>query len=232
MGTTHAYSGAVTFLAIAPLVGATSQYTPGQVAVGVGVAAGGAMLPDLDQRGATISRSLGPVTNTLAWVVGKVSGGHRNGTHSLLGIAAAVALTSLVCSFGGFAEAFTLWLLWGIGMRACGVQVPFSNAATVAVNAVAVAVGVTIVYVVGVDVGNVLPTAVGLGCAVHIVGDMLTKEGCPLLWPISPRRYSITGFRTGGPVEKWLVAPALVVAFVGLLCWYTYGQVWQAAGIA
>jgi hypothetical protein len=27
--------------------------------------------------------------------------------------------------------------------------------------------------------------ATALGCAIHVVGDMLTTEGCPLLWPVT-----------------------------------------------
>ena len=52
------------------------------------VCAGAALLPDADHRRATIAHSLPPVSNAICAGIGEVSGGHRNGTHSLLGIAA------------------------------------------------------------------------------------------------------------------------------------------------
>jgi len=231
MGPTHALSAAVVYLAAAPIYAPLADYTPGQIAVGVGVAAGAGMLPDLDQEGSTIARSLGFVTNTLAWVVGKISGGHRNGTHSLAGVLGFVAVAYGLVAIGGLAQAFVLWLLWGIGMRACGVRVPFSAVASSIVNALVVAAGIAIVYAAGVDVAEPLPLAIAIGCLVHIVGDMLTKEGCPLLWPFSRRRFNLAAFSTGGAVEKWLVAPGLGLLFVGLVCWYAYGEVWDAVGV-
>ena len=44
------------------------------------------MLPDIDHPDSTISRSFGFLTEWFAWLVDKLSGGHRHGTHSLLGI--------------------------------------------------------------------------------------------------------------------------------------------------
>ena len=72
--------------------------------------------------------------------------------------------------------------------------------------------------------GGWLGLAVGLGCLVHIAGDMLTISGCPLLWPVplggrrwreltTPRTVS---FRTGGAVERYVVAPVCVVALLGV----------------
>ncbi|GAB3681918.1 hypothetical protein GCM10027589_51870 [Actinocorallia lasiicapitis] len=44
------------------------------------------MLPDIDHHGSHIARTFGPITRGFGWVVGKVAGGHRNGTHSALGV--------------------------------------------------------------------------------------------------------------------------------------------------
>jgi hypothetical protein len=65
-----------------------------------------------------------------------------------------------------------------------------------------------------------LGTAVALGMLVHAVGDAITESGAPLLWPLPIRGrtwYPVGSphaarFRTGGPVEAWVVAPALTVA--------------------
>ncbi|HEX7461737.1 MAG TPA: metal-dependent hydrolase, partial [Dermatophilaceae bacterium] len=49
--------------------------------------AAAALLPDLDIESSTVSNSLGPVTRLISRVVALVSGGHREGTHSLAALA-------------------------------------------------------------------------------------------------------------------------------------------------
>ena len=88
LGRTHALSGADAVLALTPLLrdhGVTVDAWA--VPVAAVTAAGAAVLPDFDHADATPARSLGPLTAGLAWCVGLVSGGHRNGTHSFLGLA-------------------------------------------------------------------------------------------------------------------------------------------------
>jgi membrane-bound metal-dependent hydrolase YbcI (DUF457 family) len=85
LGRTHALSGAV----VGAAVGLTATHlTPGPLAVGVVLTAGAAVLPDIDHPDATCARSFGFITQAFAWVIEHVSGGHRHGTHSLVGIAA------------------------------------------------------------------------------------------------------------------------------------------------
>lgn len=85
MGKTHALTGALTFtagsLAMAPMVSLTLP----QLILGAIVCAGAAVLPDIDHPGSGVSRTFGPFTRGFAWTVGKLSGGHRNGTHSFFG---------------------------------------------------------------------------------------------------------------------------------------------------
>jgi len=40
----------------------------------------------LDEPGSTIARTFGFLTGAFAWIVHRLSGGHRKGTHSLLGV--------------------------------------------------------------------------------------------------------------------------------------------------
>jgi inner membrane protein len=60
--------------------------------------------------------------------------------------------------------------------------------------------------------------AVILGCVTHILGDMLTVSGVPVLWPhkaswgIGFKRFRM---RTGGHMEQLIVTPLLVVLAVG-----------------
>lgn len=63
--------------------------------------------------------------------------------------------------------------------------------------------------------------AVDESCDVtHVAGDMLTAEGCPLLYPLSGLRFRLLprplAFTTGTKPELWLLDPALV-AGLGLL---------------
>ena len=70
-----------------------------------------------------------------------------------------------------------------------------------------------------------LGTGVTPGMLIHSLGDAVTESGAPLLWPLSIRRrrwYPVGGprslrRRTGGPVEAWLVAPALTLSVVVLI---------------
>jgi inner membrane protein len=52
--------------------------------------------------------------------------------------------------------------------------------------------------------------AVILGCVVHILGDMLTVSGVPLLWPLE-RCYRFGWMRTGGFFETEILTPVLAV---------------------
>ena len=59
---------------------------------GVLLTAGAGTLPDIDHPDSTISREFGFLTQAFAWLVDRLSGGHRHGTHSLVGIAVFSAL--------------------------------------------------------------------------------------------------------------------------------------------
>src|SRR3984957_9217773 len=82
LGRDHALSGAVAFAALAPALHVHEAF----LAAGVVLTAGAGVLPDIDHPDSTISRSFGFLTEWFAWVVDRISGGHRHGTHSLVGI--------------------------------------------------------------------------------------------------------------------------------------------------
>ena len=83
LGHDHALSGALAFAAVAPMLHVSGT----QPAVGTALTAGAGVLPDIDEPGSTIARTFGFLTGAFAWIVHLISGGHRKGTHSLLGIA-------------------------------------------------------------------------------------------------------------------------------------------------
>jgi len=96
LGKSHLLVGAAGYLTIgqtALVAIGHGHLGPGEIAAGTVVCAGAAMLPDIDHPGATVSRSLGPVTWTISRFVSRVAGGHRKGTHS---IPFAVGLTILL----------------------------------------------------------------------------------------------------------------------------------------
>lgn len=95
MGRTHALSGAAGWLAAAPMVAEATGHPlgPGVLAASTAVAAGAALLPDLDHEHGLLAHSLGPVTRLLTQLVARGSGGHRHATHSL---AFGVALGALM----------------------------------------------------------------------------------------------------------------------------------------
>ena len=213
LGHTHALSGAVTGLA----VGLYLTHPPAvQLVLFTGLTAGAAVLPDIDHPNSTLAHCFGFLTKNAAWLIGKISGGHRHLTHAILGVAGFEFLAWLAAKFrheiGGKAGlVILLSLIIAGGLYAFGVRGHVADFA-----AIGAAIGLVVT-------GTSLPhlaAAVGLGCATHVVGDMLTDEGCPLFYPFSERHYRLLprplAFTTGTRPELWVVDPALA-AGLGLL---------------
>ena len=164
--------------------------SPIAVVTGALFTAGAALASDADHHNATIAHSLPPLSNVICAGIGKVSGGHRHGTHSIVGIAAFV---------------FIAWLagLWTMELAPFGTVYPGAGILAVLMVAFA-AKALKIIpdamrkapWVVGLSVGAFiglfapqeqgwLPLAMGIGVIVHILGDMMTTEGCNLAWPFA-----------------------------------------------
>lgn len=222
MGHTHALSGAVTWLAAASLLHLGSPAS----AVGAVCAAGAAVLPDLDHHSATPARAFGAPSRVLAWAIGKLSGGHRHATHSLIGLAGFTAAGWWAAHVRGWPLVVLLTLLAGMAVRALGPRardrkwkLDYADAAGL-VHAASFGWIAYQLVGSGMDL-SVVPWAVGIGAAAHILGDLLTEEGCPLLWP-SLRYYRIGSINTDSWVERWLIAGALY-AVLGFIAYTTYG---------
>lgn len=213
LGHTHALSGAVAGLA----VGLYLTHPPtAQLVLFTGLTAGAAVLPDIDHPNSTLAHCFGFLTRSVAWLIGKFSGGHRHLTHAVLGVAGFEFLAWMAAKFrheiGGKAGLVML-----LSLIIAGVLYAFGVRGHVAdLAAVAAAIGLV---VTGTGLTH-LATAVGVGCATHVVGDMLTDEGCPLFYPFSERHYRLLprplAFTTGTRPELWVVDPALAVG-LGLL---------------
>lgn len=216
MGSTHAVTGAGLFLGAAPFLLPDAGIP--EVALGAAVAAGYSVLPDIDHPDATIARRLGPLGRFLARGVEKISGGHRNGTHSLLAVALlAAALWLMVMASNpvgvSAAAAFGVWIGVGLLARAVGGWTPLR---------VALPIGIAVggaVYL-----GWVSPVVVAaaalIGYEAHLLGDAITRYGVSFLWPFSRSRYGIPLMDTGSTAETLL--RVLLLAATAALVWWLY----------
>ncbi|KNC20109.1 hydrolase [Arthrobacter sp. RIT-PI-e] len=169
------------------------EVSPVGVVTGALVTAGAALLPDADHHNATIAHSLPPVSNVVCSAIGAVSGGHRKGTHSLLGVVAFVAVAFVAG-------------LWTVETGTFGTVYPGAGVLTVLLVSFA-AKALKIIpdglrkfpWVVGLTAGAFVtafapeeqfwfPLAMGIGVVVHILGDLLTTGGCNPLYPLRVKR--------------------------------------------
>lgn len=213
LGRDHALLGATAFLAGAPVLSRAmaDPLSLGEIAVGTFVCAGFALLPDIDEPGSSISRKLGPISEGVSAVTKRISGGHRHATHSLL----FVALVGLGCwygvkespwaAFGIVAAAMLLVarLILPLGIGRSGLLVA------------ALAVGAAYWAKSANDVGYWLPACAAAGVLMHLVGDFLTREGVPLLWPFKFRfAFPVIGHTQS--TREMIVGGCLSVAVVVL----------------
>jgi membrane-bound metal-dependent hydrolase YbcI (DUF457 family) len=213
LGHSHALSGAVTGAG----VGIFLHFSDPRIVALSGFTAGMALLPDLDKCGSSPARSLGFLSEAVATVIAKISGGHRHATHSVLGIAIFTALAWVACHFradiagkAGLALLMTLTVSGALE----SLRIARSHVADVIGIGVAAA---EIWYGFGLAL---IPLAVLVGCATHIAGDMLTDSGCMLGYPASRFRFHLLpeplAFTTGTRPELLFVDPLLTVALVAL----------------
>jgi membrane-bound metal-dependent hydrolase YbcI (DUF457 family) len=233
MGPAHALSGLAAGAATLPL--APVQHPAEQVAW-VAAWGGFALLPDLDSggwtmrgavprgHGSTVARMWGPLTTTLAAAVGVVARGHRNGTHDVLLAPVVFGAVAWAASQHPWSSLLALALAVGLALHACHFVIPGTTETTVLGN-LAISFGAAWWLTgTGHDAVPWLPVAVAGGVLVHVLGDALTVGGCPVpfTWVDGrARRWSLRLFRTGAPVERYLVSPALLVAAAWLLAWHT-----------
>ncbi len=226
LGRTHATAGVVLALAAVPAL--TSLGVVGNawtVPLVVAAAAGGAMCPDFDHPRATVADSLGIVTRVLSEFVEKVSGGHRNGTHSLLGAAVFIAVTALVMRLGGLAAGLWCGFLFTVGFAA--LELGFSKRSKLLHAVVSLAAGVVLVRIATAQTLQVpldlVTWGFGIGYLSHLASDALTKEGLPLFYPLVKQRLGIGVITTGQFVEKSIIAPLLGLAAVVEVVWLVGG---------
>lgn len=223
LGRAHLVVGAAGFIgAVVPLMDAAGYpMSPGEVACGTAVAAGAAMLPDLDHPQATVSRSLGPVSWMASRLVSRIAGGHRNGTHSLLACAlVGLGMQALIDVSGE-----NLWAVFAICFLCLSLvtRVLLDGHSAITTTILA-GLGAAACLAVSPSF-SWLAVAVTSGYALHLAGDIVTPEGIPPLWPVSKTRVRFPMVATGGKREQ------LVAICCGLLCAWAAWSTIIAPGI-
>ncbi|GLB67300.1 metal-dependent hydrolase [Arthrobacter mangrovi] len=165
---------------------------PAGVISGALVTAGAALVPDADHHRATIAHSLPPVSNIVCSAVGDLAGGHRRGTHSVLGVAVFVALAWLAGlpsfetqRFGTVYPAAGLLCILLVAFAAKALKfIPDRLRKTPWAVGIAVAAFIT---AFAPEHQNWFPLAMAIGVVVHLLGDMVTTGGINLWWPLRIR---------------------------------------------
>lgn len=191
MGPSHAATGAAAWLALTgPASPVTALHMPAELQLlGALTTAGAAMISDWDHPRATIAHALPPVTEVMAHGIRRAAGGHRRGTHSLLGIAAFTAIAVVAANL----QITVAGQSYGLGQGVIAAFLAAVAAKTLKLLprrgwAAAWALGLTVAVIGAVMSGGLwwIPASVAIGVTVHILGDALTNNGVALLWPLRP----------------------------------------------
>ncbi|WP_034266502.1 metal-dependent hydrolase [Actinospica robiniae] len=226
LGHSHSTSGVLTWgaaTAAAPVAWwsdllSHQKLTPADIVLGTFATAGAALLPDLDHPDGSIAHFLGPVSHQFCRLVEKISGGHRHATHSFLFVA--------LVTFGTWEGAHhwgrpfvlaMMYILLSLAVRALHLCPPGKGIHSWGVVVIIAAVGTFATYQYLPANPAWLPAAVGLGALTHLGGDCITKEGCPLFWPVKMRFEIPLIKRTGNKFETAFLTPLFAVAGIALL---------------
>lgn len=198
MGQSHAASGLLVGTGLAAAAGSH----PSDLIVCAAVGAGAALLPDLDEPGSTVGRSLGVVTSGLSRLLRAASravyrstgtayelragqdGGHRHLTHTVPAVLVFGALGWGVAALGSIGLALAVFAMSALGL-ACVLR-PFGRSAVQGAGVLAALVAAAAVVLPG---GSpwLIGLTVAVGSLTHILGDWLTRSGVPLAWPLVHR---------------------------------------------
>ncbi len=242
MGPTHSMSGAAVGLAVAQALPASwgGVTSPEEAFVYAGIAAGAALLPDLDSPQATVSRSFGPLSQAVSHVVEssartfvnltrgrrdrKCSHGHRTATHTLwFALLTGAAASFLIGSFGRPAAIGMLFFFLGLAIRGLVPEWSKKTEWLVVTGVSALLAAGAWVYVPTTASALVMGSAVTVGVLTHLAGDLITKHGVPALAPLIPlgrRRWwkvrlpQPLRISASGPADKALLVVFSLLVFI------------------
>lgn len=258
-GPTHAMSGLVAWAAVTALADshAIGQLSAKTWVVGATLATGAALLPDIDTPKSTVASTFGGMSRGVSAALSGLSGflyrltrtkhdsdrkgTHRGFTHTIVfAVLAGLITTAIVQSSDGAALGVLMFVFAGLAVR--GLMHNWSPRSDALLISVASLVLTLVCWAWTGDQPHqaaAFGMAVMIGCVTHYVGDAITEQGCPMLWPIPlgmqtwfpvapPKALRMT---TGGKVELVLIGPALTVLAVllSVMVLYRVGAVpWLA----
>ena len=245
MGLTHALSAvAVTtlVLAFAPTAFQAVFKTgdPWFIALLCLVMVGGALMPDLDNTSSSAESALGFVGSALSAVMRAtapiiqglvhskydkdVTVAHRGFYHTAVAAILFGALTAALCSVKG-----TVGEIVALVLAFVGVHIALSTLAKKILKAKSGVQGTIVATVASLGVSlllwSMLPsdavytsigTAFGVGWLIHLLGDMCTTQGVPILWPIPIKgkmwwKVRLLPIKAGGVVENMIFIPLFLL---------------------
>ncbi|GGO98027.1 metal-dependent hydrolase [Wenjunlia tyrosinilytica] len=231
MGRSHITLTALAWLAAAPPLAAHfgRPMETATAAASTVVAASASLWPDWDHPRATMAHTLGPVSRGIARTVAKAARGHRHGTHTLLFCVGTGAAATLLAHLPSNVAGVALPPNWGALLLLLFLAYTLMMTMGIAVSKnTGLGDGIYALQAVAFTVACALfvpghwwwvPWAVGAGCLLHCVQDMLTTGGLPWFWrPFSRARahMPVCG-ETGGMGEMTVSAVGLgVLLWVGL----------------
>lgn len=185
MGYSHALSGAVAASAIYAFAPETLGSTTSAAAISSALIVGGALLPDADHPNASAARSFPPLSNVMVTGISRISGGHRGYTHTLLGVGIFAALTYFACQWRADVYGYQVFPLALLIVAFC-VSLGLSTLKIVP-KGTGYLLGIAAGYLVYISPlpALTIATFLGLGCLIHLAGDVITTEGLKLFRPFS-----------------------------------------------
>lgn len=216
LGRTHVVAGSAAWLAVAPIAARElhRHVTLPQLAVGILVAGGAALTPDLDNHGMDCAaHTFSVVTELLDKAVSTIAKRHRGPTHSIL---ATAAVTAGIWEAGRYrwGLVITVFVLSGMALHVAG---PRRTRRLVGQVAAAGVIAYAVWY--RIPDGVWLPASVAIGYASHVAIDMGNKQPVSWLWPLRlwPRGVHVTLV----PLESMreYVGAALCSAFIVWTVW-------------
>lgn len=212
MGKAHVLTGVLAAVVWAQQISATWA----DLAVGAIAVTGASLVPDIDCGSSTVSNTFGPVSRALSWMTRKATGGHRRGTHSIGGTAILALVVQTALDHRG------TW--WSIAVLTVVLSLCMAGPLRLLrirgwVDDVApVPIACAAAWWEAVPL-RLVPAALVIGVSVHVLGDMITKRGCPVLWPLSRKSYRLARLKAGGPTERWVLTPVFWVSIPVAACW-------------
>lgn len=253
MGPTHALSGAAAWLVASAVADTAFGYEQSAATIAVGTIActGASLLPDIDcsgrvltnRGGSTVARTFGRASLLVAEFVEKfalgvhrltrtkhdrqVNNGHRTFTHTwLFAVLLGIGTGALAYNYGKPAVITILFFLTGFAIR--GVLHEFARRkGAILITAMSLATAFGLFHVLPPNESYfLLGAAVTIGCIVHTFGDMITKMGCPAVFPVPIKKrvwYDVglpekLAIRAGSKVEKNVLMP--IFSTVGVLAMF------------